>query len=157
MVFHPARKIPRFSGLFLLLPVLIGCSDGITDPPKSLKPLIGIWDAQVFEVPDPADIFQTLDVIQEGGSYAFSVLGDGTYTAVFDLVIFQGFEAGTISVSGQSLTLTPLGSSGGTMTGSWMLEGGVLKVDALREIDLDGDDTEELVPFYLEFVSRQDS
>ncbi|MBT8398269.1 MAG: hypothetical protein KJN92_14950, partial [Gemmatimonadetes bacterium] len=86
--------------------------------------------------------------------YAFSVLGDGTYSAVFDLVVIQGFEAGEITVSGQNLILTPLGSSGGAMTGSWMFEGDRLKVDALREIDLNGDGVEELVPFYLEFTSR---
>ncbi len=157
MIFLFRGKIPRYSGLFLLTLVLMGCSGGITDPPNALKPLIGVWDAQVFQAPDPTNLLQTVDVIQEGGAYAFSVLGDGTYSAVFDLVVFQGFEAGTISVLGQSLTLTPLGSSGGAMTGTWMLEGGVLKIDALREIDLNGDDAPELVPFYLEFVTRQGS
>ena len=154
MVFVPGRIFPRFSGLFLLLFASSGCSDAITDPPKALEPLVGAWDARVLEVPDPANFLETLDVIQEGGSYALSVLGDGTYSAVFDLVVFQGMEVGTITVSGQTLTLTPAGSSGGAMTGSFMLEGDVLKVDALREIDFDGDGTEELVPFYLELVSR---
>ncbi|NNM04369.1 MAG: hypothetical protein HKO65_04645, partial [Gemmatimonadetes bacterium] len=104
MAFVPGRYFLRFSGLFLLL--FLGCSDEIAAPSRALEPLVGVWDAVVLEVPNPENLLETVDVIQEGGSYAFSVLGDGTYSAVFDLVVIQGFEAGEITVSGQNLILT---------------------------------------------------
>jgi hypothetical protein len=147
----------RRNGVFLLaFLTLLSCSDDGTGIKSDLRPLVGIWNAQVFEVPNPENLLETLDVIQEGGAYSLSVLGSGQYTAVFNLVLLQGFEAGSIEVNGQTLRLTPTSPPGGAMSGSWMFDGDVLVVEALREIDLNLDGTEELVPFYVEFVPRQD-
>lgn len=143
--------------LFFLgfLPIL-ACSDDGTGIQKGLRPLVGVWEARVFEVPNPENLLETLDIIQEGGSYVLSVLGSGQYTAVFDLVLLQGFEAGTIEVNGQNISLTPTTPPGGGMSGSWMFEEDILVVEALREIDLDLDGEDELVPFYVEFVARKE-
>ncbi len=150
-------RTPLKISLFLLgfLP-LSACSDDGTGIEKGLRPLIGVWEAQVFEVPNPENLLETLDVIQEGGSYVLSVLGSGQYTAVFDLVLLQGFEAGTVKVAGQTISLTPTTPPGGVMSGSWMFEGDILVVEALREIDLDLDGEDELVPFYVEFLAREE-
>lgn len=150
-------RIPnRFSLCLLALLTLTACADDGTGVGAGLKPLVGVWEARVLEVPNPENILETLDVIGEGGSYVLSILGSGQYTAVFDLVLLQGFEAGTIEVRGQILNLTPISPPGGSMSGSWMLEGDLLIVEALREIDLDLDGEEEVVPFYVELVPREE-
>jgi hypothetical protein len=149
------RVFPRYSGYLLVFFLALSCSDAISGPTKALAPLVGIWDARVFEIPNPENLLETVDVIQEGGSYAFSVLGDGQYTAVFDLVLLQGFEVGTIQVTGQNLILTPTSPAGGPMSGTWMFEGDVLIVDALREFDISQSGEPVLVPLYLELVARE--
>ena len=142
--------------LFLLAPLALwACSDDGTGVQQNLRSLVGVWDAIGLQVPNPENLLENLDVIQEGGSYSLSVLGSGQYTAVFDLVLIQGFEVGTIEASGQTLILTPTGVEAGVMTGSWMFDGDVLIIDALRELDLDDDGQPEVVPLYVEFVARE--
>jgi hypothetical protein len=149
---HRLRITPFLLGFLTVL----ACSDDGTGIETGLKPLIGVWEARVFEVPNPENLLETLDVVQEGGSYVLSILGSGQYTAVFDLVLLRGFEVGTIKVSGQSINLTPTTPPGGVMSGSWMFEGDILIVEAFREIDLDLDGEDELVPFYVEFLAREE-
>jgi len=149
------RTAPRIPSCLLAFLPLFGCSDDGTGIQKGLKTLVGVWEAQVFEVPNPENLLETLDVIQEGGSYVLSILGSGQYQAVFDLVLFQGLEAGTVRVRDRTIKLTPTSPPGSAMSGSWMFEGDVLIIEALREIDFDLDGTVELVPFYVEFFARQ--
>ncbi len=148
------RFLPGLSWVLLTILGGASCSDAITEPTRALAPFVGVWDARVLRVPNPENLLETLDVVAEGGSYALSVLGDGHYTAVFDLVLLEGFEVGTIQVTGPTLTLTPTGLAGGAMSGSWMFEGDVLIIDALREIDFDQDGNDEVVPLYIELVGR---
>jgi len=142
--------------LLLLAPLSFwSCSQEGTGIQQNLKTLVGVWDARVLQVPNPENLLETLDVIQEGGSYSLSILGSGQYTAVFDLVLLQGFEVGTVQARGQTIILTPTGADAGSMSGSWLFDGDVLVIDALREIDLDTDGEVEVVPFYVEFVARE--
>jgi hypothetical protein len=118
--------------------------------------LAGVWDAQVLSVPDPEDPSLNLDLIAQGASYALSILATGQYTAVYDLVLVRGFETGTITVRGDQLTLVPVSPPGTPTSGVWTLQGDRFVVDALRELDLDGDGEEELILFHLELVPRTD-
>ena len=119
-----------------------------------MRPLVGVWDAQRLTVPNPDDISEEIDLVEEGASYALSILSTGQYTAVFDLIVLQGFEAGIIQISGSQIILTPTTPPGSAMSGSWMFDGDLLVVDALREIDYDGDGAQEVVPIHLELVAR---
>ena len=149
------RPLPGFGWVLLAIFVGASCSDVITEPTGALAPLVGVWNARALRVPNPENLLETVDVVQEGGSYALSVLADGQYSAVFDLVLLEGFEVGTLQVTGQTLILTPIGTNGGVMSGSWMFEGDVLIIDALRELDFDQDGEEEVVPIYIELIVRE--
>jgi hypothetical protein len=146
----------RFLPLVLAVGMVASCSDDGMAPKKELAPLARVWEAMVLTVPDPSDPSQEIDLIGEGASYALSILSTGQYTAVFNLILVEGFETGTITVAGNELILTPTTPPGTTMAGTWRIEGGILTVDALRELDLDGDGVDEVVSFHLEFVSREE-
>ena len=105
-------------------------------------------------MPDPANPDQKIDLILEGAAYDLSILSTGQFTAVFDLLLIQGFEAGTVSVYGDQITLTPVSPPGTVMSGTWMLQGDMLFIEAIRSLDLDGDGTPEVIPFELEFSPR---
>jgi hypothetical protein len=144
-----------FASFFLAFSLVASCSDTGTEPKKELAPLVGVWDAQVLSVPNPDDPSQTIDLVQEGASYALSVLSTGQYTAVFDLIVLQGHEAGTIEISGDGITMTPTIPPGSVMSGDWMFQGDTLIVDAFRELDYDGDGEEELVFLHFELIARE--
>ena len=142
------------SGIFLLcLP--LACSNSGTEPISDLVPLSGVWEPQVLKVPDPADPAKKIDQILEGAAYDLSIQSTGQFTAVFDLLLVQGFEAGTASVYGNQITQTPDSPPGSVMSGTWMLEGDILFIEAIRSLDLDGDGTPEVIPFELEFSPRE--
>jgi hypothetical protein len=156
MVIHHNRLSLLLLTLFVAVASTVSCSHDGMAPKKELAPLAGVWDAKVLTVPDPADLSQEIDLIGEGASYALSVLSTGQYTAVFNLILLEGFETGTISVAGNELILTPTTPPGTSMAGTWTIEAGVLVVDAIRELDLNGDGTNEVVIFHLEFEERED-
>ena len=145
-------------GLFSALWVLflpLACFDSGTEPIRDLVPLAGVWEAQVLKVPDPANQDQDIDLIPEGASYTLSIISTGQFTAVFDLLLVQGLETGTVSVYQDQITLTPVSPPGDVMSGTWTLQGDILYVDAVRSLDIDGDGTQEVIPFQLEFSARE--
>ena len=143
------------ASILLVVASLVSCSDSGMGPKKAVGPLVGVWDASILTVPNPQNPSETLDLIEEGASYALSVLATGQYTAVFDLVVLQGFEAGEIRVSGDQIILTPTSPPGTVMSGLFMFEGDNLVIDALRSLDYDGDGDDDVVPIHLELVPRQ--
>ena len=148
----PFRTVPA---AFLLLLLSLACGDSGTEPIPDLVPLAGVWEAQVLKVPNPENPDEDMDLIPEGAAYTLSILSTGQFTAVFDLLLVQGFETGTVTVFDDQITLTPTSPPGGVMSGTWMLQGDVLYVEAIRSLDLDGDGTLEVIPFELEFSSRR--
>ena len=155
MAIRPDRISRRLPLLFLAATLVTSCTGGGMAPKKGLAPLVGVWEATVLTVPDPSDISQEIDLIGEGASYALSIISTGQYTAVFDLILVEGFETGTVKVAGNELIMTPTTPPGTTMAGTWTVTGDVLIVDALRELDLDGDEVNEVVSFHLEFQARE--
>lgn len=154
------RSLPRFpfrhiSAVLGLLFLSQGCSDSGTQPISDLVPLAEVWEAQVLIVPDPENPDEGIDLVPEGATYTLSILSTGHFTAVFDLLLVQGFETGTVSVYEDQITLTPVSPPGAVMSGTWMLQGDVLFVDAIRSLDIDGDGTPEVIPFQLEFSARE--
>lgn len=145
--------ISRLALLVVSLPLLLSCSDSGTGLKKELEPIVGVWEATVLTFPDPANPGEPIDLMIQGASYALSVLATGQYSAVYDLVLVQGFESGRIEVSGEQLTLTP--TSGTVTSGSWSLEGGILEVDALKAIDFDLDGDDDIVPIHIELARRE--
>lgn len=149
-----ARRSSATLMFLLLWPLIVSCTDSGMGLEKGVEPLVGVWDATVLTFPDPENPGESIDLISQGGSYALSVLATGGYTAVYDLVLVQGFESGKAEISGEQITLTP--TSGTVTAGSWSLEGGNLVVDALKELDYDLDGVAEVVPIHIE-LTRRDS
>ncbi len=147
-------KVPRV-GISLLLPLLFlsGCGETATGPVRELAPLVGVWEAQSLVVPDPEGP-GSIDLIQDGASYVLSILATGQYSAVFDLLVVRGFEAGKATVHGNEILLVSTTPAEATTSGTWSLDAGTLTVDVIRELDIDGDGEPEVVPFGLEFTLR---
>ena len=153
----PTIRLPSYdliAGLFLIF-LPMACSNSGTEPISDLVPLAGVWEAQVLKVPDPANPDEQIYLILEGAAYDLSILSTGQFTAVFDLLLVQGFETGTVSVRGDEITLTPVSPPGSVMSGTWMLQGDVLFIEAIRSLDLDGDGVPDVIPFELEFSARE--
>ena len=138
-------------GLSVVLVPLVNCSDSGAGVVRDLDPLVGVWNADVMVVPNPENPSENLDLIEEGASYALSIIATGQFTAVFDFILLQGFESGSVEVSGNQISLVPTSPPGSAMSGTWSLQEDALIVDAIRSIDLDGDGTPEVIPFHLEF------
>jgi hypothetical protein len=117
--------------------------------------MVGVWEAQVLQLPDPEQPDQMVDLIPQGASYTLSILATGQFTAVFDLILAQGYEAGRVEVSGNQVALTPTSPPGTGLSGTWQIQDGRLVVDAIRSLDLDGDGSPEVIPFFVELVERE--
>ncbi len=148
------RFVRNLSGLFLSLLVLSSCSDSGTGPIKDLGPFVGVWEAETLTLYNPDNPSQGIDLVEQGGSYVLSILGTGQYTAVFDLLATRGFQAGTIKVAGDRITLTPATPPGPATSGTWRFEESVLVVTAEILFDFDEDGDEEVVGVAFSFVPR---
>jgi hypothetical protein len=143
-----------FRHLVLLLGVLLTltCSDSSTQPIKELAPFVGVWTARSLTVSNPDQPGQRIDIVEQGASYKLSILSTGQYTSVYDLIIVRGHEAGKVEVDGNRVTLLPTSPPGSSTSGTWMFQGDVLLVQAVRLVDFDDDGVEEAIDLHFEFV-----
>lgn len=155
MGFRSTYSLTPILCVFLGLALLPSCSDNGTAPIKGLAPLVGVWEAQALTVSDPDNPSQEIDLVEQGGSYALSILSTGQYTAVFDLLVAQGFQAGEVSLSGDQVILTPTSPPGSSTSGTWMFQGDLLIVEAVAVVDLNEDGTDDPIAIRFEFVARE--
>jgi hypothetical protein len=102
---------------FVLL--ALGCGgDGGTGPDPvdpALEPFVGSWEASSFELTNPANPTDFVDVM-DGGSFSLNVQPSGQYTAIlsFPDLPTPGVEIGQLSVIGTSVRLSPQGGQAAT-------------------------------------------
>lgn len=131
------------------------CSDGSIGPRKGLAPLVGVWRADALVMTERANPSEVVDLVQEGMVLTLSILGNGGYSAVIQGL--GAYETGTISVSGNRITLTPTAPSSYPATeATWTLEGDVLILDGETEFDFGGDGTREAADVHMELHRVQE-
>jgi hypothetical protein len=143
------KRRGRRTGWTLLLGVLLAAcggddgGNGVVEPDPAVAPFVGTWDAEVFTVTSVADPDIVADLM-EHGSFTINVQPSGTYTATLWFGGVQvGVEIGTLSVSGNFITLKPNG--GDTATSEYtFLEDDYLRLEGPTEFDFNLD--EELEP-----------
>lgn len=146
------RFRPMFLALLCLLPsglALSACSDDSTGPAE-LQPLVGTWQATELTLTNQANPETSVDLIEQGATFTLSILATGQYSA--SLVIFgqANQEVGTVSVSGNRITIAPNGGS--STTGTWVLQGNTVTVDGDTEFDFNFDGIPEAASVHMELV-----
>jgi hypothetical protein len=149
------RQIQGFSGIFFAALLVMGCSGDGMGPVADLKPFVGVWEARSLSVVNPDDPSQRIDLVEQGAAYALSVLSTGQYTAVYDLILARGHEAGTAEVSGDQVTLTPTSPPGPATSGTYLFVGDTLRLYAVRLVDYDFDGVDEVIDINFDFLPRE--
>jgi hypothetical protein len=148
----PGRIVRNTVGLAVALVMLGSCSGSGTEPIKDLTPFVGVWEAESLTLSSPDNPSQGIDLVEQGASYVLSILATGQYTAVFDLIAAQGFQAGTVKLFGNRITLTPSTPAGPSTSGTWLFQGETLLVTAETLVDYDQHGEDELVSVVFAFV-----
>lgn len=114
-----------------------GCSDSGMEVRDELAPLVGTWRAVGLVLTNQADSEQVLDLIELGGSFAISILATGEYTATLTFLGMANIELGTVAVSGNQVTITPVTPPGPATQGTWSISSDILYIDGATEFDFD--------------------
>ena len=146
------RLHPTLLAILCLLSVglvLGACSDDGTGPAE-LQPLVGTWQATELTLTNLANPDTSVDLIEQGATFTLSILATGQYSA--SLVIFgqPSQEVGSVSVSGNQITIAPNGGS--STTGTWILQGNTVIVDGDTEFDFNVDGIPEAATVHMELI-----
>jgi hypothetical protein len=146
------KRLLSSLSLFPLLAAFSGCSGSGADLDPELSPLVGNWKALSLVMTSQVNADVSQDLIEAGATFSLSILATGQYSAVLSAYGQSNIEAGTVSVEGDRITLTPVSPPGPSVEGSWEFQGMILIVDGESEFDfnLDGISEAALVHFELE-------
>ncbi len=151
MAFISRRSFLFVVFLFGTANLLTACSDDGTGP-ADLQPLVGTWRAQVLTLTNQANPETVVRLIQEGATFTLSVLSNGQYQAVLEILGQANAELGAISISGNQITLTPVNPPGPTTAGTWRFQGDTLILDGDTEFDFNLDGTNEQATVHFELT-----
>jgi hypothetical protein len=111
---------------------------------------VGTWQATELTLTNLANPDTSVDLIEQGATFTLSILATGQYSA--SLVIFgqPSQEVGSVSVSGNQITIAPNGGS--STTGTWILQGNTVIVDGDTEFDFNVDGIPEAATVHMELI-----
>ena len=132
--------------LFALLTLLAGCSDDSgTDPPPddsvTVDDLVGSWSATAHTFTNQADTDQTIDLIANGGETRNTILDGGGVRFWLEFGTFSDEFDALLTISGESITITPVEASRRVRMGTFTLVGSVFtttNTDGLFDFTLSG-------------------
>jgi len=139
MVFQ--RNIRSLSQTLTLLFALLAmsCSDNGTGPDKDLAPLVGTWRANTLVHTNQANPSISVDLLDLGATFTLSILSTGQYSASISGPGILGTELGTITVSGNEVTITPTSPEGPPQLSIWSFQGSALVLDGESAFDFNQD------------------
>jgi len=136
----------------LLLPILGGCSDDGTGPKKELGPLVGTWRAQALLMTNKSNPAISVDLVEQGATFTLSILSTGQYSASLAAFGQSNTEVGTVTVSGNQVTITPTSPAGPALVAIFSFQGEILVLDGDSEFDFNLDGNPEGALIHMELV-----
>lgn len=133
--------------------VLAGCGGtGTTDVDPAVAPFVGDWAATKLVLTSVANPDVSPDLIELGAEFKLNVQPSGQYTAILIYAQQTSTEIGTLSVAGNTVTLSRDFPSPSTTTGVYTLSGNSLTLDGDTEFDFNLDGTPEPATVHFSLV-----
>ena len=143
-----------FTAVLLSALLLSGCSDDGTGPKEALAPLVGVWTAESLVLTNQQNPGISVDLIATGATFTLSILSTGQYSASLSAFGQANTEVGTVTVSGDQITITPTTPPGPAISGAFYFQGETLVLDGESEFDFNQDGILEAALVHLELVPR---
>jgi hypothetical protein len=129
-------------GLLIFLSVA-GCGTDVAGPKKGLDPLVGVWRAQSLVMTHKSSPGISVDLVDQGATFTLSILSTGQYSASLAAFGQSNTEVGTVTVSGNQVTITPTSPAGPPLVATYRFQGDLLILDGDSEFDFNLDGTPE--------------
>jgi len=105
--------------------------------------VVGTWTTTEFVFINKADTTQKFDLISNGGSFVLEIDADGNFTSTTTFGTFVETETGTLSFSGDQVTITETGEPG-SETITYSVSGNtMILVDSDSEFDFDDNGSDD--------------
>ncbi len=134
--------------------VLAACGEESVGPDPDVAPLVGNWDATSLVLTSVANPQVRPDLVALGASFRLNIQPSGQYTAILIYAQQSSTEIGTLSVSGNTLTMTRDFPSRSTSAALFSLSGDRLTLDGDSEFDFNLDGTPEPALAHFELTRR---
>jgi len=129
--------------------VLLGCGDATG---VAVNDLQGTWNATEFLLTNAANTSQTVELISQGFALTFTIGAGGSLTATIEAMGMQETETGTISTSGNSVTIT---LESDPSTGTISRDGDTITMNLTTGVEWDFDDDNSDEPATGRLVMRR--
>ncbi len=149
-----ARRRTGWFGAILVASVFAGCGSESLGPDEAVAPLVGTWDATGLVLTSVANPQVKADLIALGASFRLNIQPSGQYTAILLYAQQSSTEIGTLSVSGNAITMRREFPSRSTSAAVFALAGDRMTMDGDSEFDFNLDGTPEPALAHFELVRR---
>jgi len=127
------KTLRRFSVIPLLVILSVSCSDSNGPDTVTIEDFAGTWVASRFQITDPSGqvLPVPVDLIRDAlGSLRITVAANGSFTGTFKPTAISASTAvaGTISLSGSTLTIGFTSGLNDSIAGPFVLNGDELTV-----------------------------
>jgi len=129
-----------------------GCGGDATGPDVGIAQFVGSWRATKLTLTSVANPEISPDIIALGAQFTLDVQPSGQYTAILIYSGQAGTEIGTITVSGNTVTLNREFPSPSTTTAVYAISGNQLTLDGDTEFDFNLDGTAEAARAHFELT-----
>jgi hypothetical protein len=147
-----ARGWTAWTLAVLMAAHISGCGSESTGPDPALAPLVGAWDATRLRLTSVANPQVIVDLIELGAAFRLDIQPSGQYTAILLYAQQTSTEIGTLSVSGNTLTMRREFPSVSTSAAVFTLAGNRLTLDGDSEFDFNLDGTPDPALAHFELV-----
>lgn len=134
--------------------LLAACGSESVGPDPGVAPLVGDWDATRLVLTSVANPQVKPDLIALGATFRMNVQPSGQYTAILLYAQQSSTEIGTLSVSGNTVTMKRDFPSRSTSAAVFSLSGDHLTLDGDSEFDFNLDGTPEPALAHFELLRR---
>jgi hypothetical protein len=149
-----ARRYMVWGSAMLLACLLAGCGGESVGPDPAVALLVGDWDATGLVVTSVANPQVKPDLVALGAAFRLNIQPSGQYTAILLYAQQSSTEIGTLSVSGNTVTMRRDFPSRSTSAAVFALAGNRMTLDGDSEFDFNLDGTPEPALAHFELLRR---